>query len=403
MLNRMLCSRLKCRATQTLAAVMALLMACQALSEDVGFGGPDAVPNQLQKDKAGWGEFKQSLTDDGLSFTVDYSSVALKASDSVQGSDDNAAGGMVRFYGQWDLLGEGSDSTGSLIWKIEHRHDYTDTAPKSFLFGAGALGLEVPPFSDEGARMTNLYWKQKLNNGRATVVAGFLDATDFFDVYALASPWTGFSNFAFSTGTTTVALPGDATLGAAGATMLGDQFFVIGSVVDMNSDPTRPLDGFDSFFGDNKYFKSIELGWTQDQSKIYTDNIHLSLWHADESKEQGTTEGQGVNVSFSRLYGQWMPFVRAGLSEDAGTLSEKSVSLGAGYFGLGKQENNLGVAVNWADVDGGSDQYTAEIYYLMKLMAQIEVTPDIQWIKNPALNRSEDSLWVVGLRARMIF
>lgn len=385
---------------------LALASSCftpQAFSEQARFGGPDAVPNQLEEDSKSWNDWKKGLAADGLSFTVDYSAVGFKADSSTEGADDNSAGGMVRFYGQWDAINQGQKNTGSLIWKVEHRHDYTDTAPKSFLFGAGALGLEVPPFSDEGGRLTNLYWKQRLNDNRATVMAGFMDVTDFLDVYALASPWTGFSNFAFSTGTTTVALPGDATLGAAGATMLGDEFFVIGSLADMESDPTRPFEGFDTFFNNRNYFKSVEFGWTASQGKIYTDNIHLTYWHADESKMQGTKKGQGLNFSASRLFGQWLPFFRAGVSEDAGTLTEKSISLGTGYFGLGGPNNNFGAGLNWAEIDGAKDQYTTEVYYLIKVMDQLEVTPNIQWIKNPALNPSESDLWVAGLRGRVAF
>lgn len=372
----------------------------QALARDSGFGGPDAVPNQLAEDEKSWGEYKEGLAQDGVRFTVDYSAVGFSANDSLDGADDSASGGMLRFYGQWDAIGLGEKNTGSLIWKIEHRDAYSDTAPKAFLFGAGALGLETPPFSDEGGRLTNLYWKQRLDDGRATVVAGFLDVTDYVDVYMLASPWGGFTNFAFSTGTTTIALPGDAALGVAGATMLGDQFFVIGGVTDMNSDPTDP---FDDLLSDGKYFKSIELGWTASQQQIYTDNIHVTLWDADESEVQGSSDGQGINISASRLFGQWLPFVRGGYSEDAGTLAEKSVSIGTGYLGLGKEGNTLGVAINWAEIDGADDQYTTELYYFMKVLPSLEITPTFQWIKNPALNPSESSLTVVGLRARVAF
>jgi porin len=372
----------------------------QALARDGRFGGPDAVPNQLARDELSWGEFKEGLAQDGIRFTVDYSAIGFSADDSLDGADDSASGGMLRFYGQWDVIGVGEKNTGSLIWKIEHRHAYSDTEPKNFLFGAGAAGLETPPFSDQEGRLTNLYWKQRINDGRATLVAGFLDVTDYVDVFMLASPWSGFTNFAFSTGTTTIALPGDAALGVAGATMLGDQFFVIGGVTDMNSDPTDP---FDDPLGDSKYFKSIEFGWTASQQQLYTDNIHLTLWDADESEVQGSTDGQGFNISVSRLFGQWLPFVRGGYSEDAGTLAEKSISIGTGYLGLGKESNTLGVAVNWAEIEGGDDQYTTELYYFMKVLPSLEITPTFQWIKNPALNPGESSLTVVGLRGRLAF
>ena len=371
-----------------------------ASSSQPGFGGPDAVPNQLSRDEQSWSDYKEGLAKEGLQFTLDYSAVAFSSSDSLDGADDNASGGMLRFYGQWDLVGKGDKNTGALIWKVEHRHAYSDTEPKSFLFGAGASGLVVPPFSDEEERLTNLYWKQRLRDGRATVIAGFLDATDYVDVYMLASPWTGFTNFAFSTGTTTIALPGDATLGVAGATMLDDNFFVIGGVADMNSDPTDP---FNDVLDDSKLFKSIEFGWTTSQENIYTDNIHLTLWDADESEVQGTTDGQGFAFSATRLFGRWLPFFRAGYSEDAATLAEKSVSLGTGYLGLGNEGNNLGAAINWSEIDDGDDQYTMEVFYLMKIRPNLEITPDFQWIENPAFNPDESSLTVLGLRARAIF
>lgn len=388
----------------TSLAILILLSAKSfAETKSANFGGPDAVPNQLAEDQRQDTPLKDQWAEKGLQVSLDYSAVVLRANESLAGSDDDSAGGMLRFYGSWDLYNQGSKNTGTLIWKVEHRHDYTDTAPKDFLFGTGVLGLETPPFSDQGARMTNLYWSQHFNDGRTTVNAGLLDVTDYLDVYALASPWTGFYNFAFSTGTTTVALPGDAAFGVAGGTMIGDNFFAIAGVTDMNSDPTRPHETLDNFFSDNKYFKSVELGWTSGQENIYTDNIHLTYWHADESEVQGSTEGDGVNFSASKLInGKWLPFLRAGYSDGAGTLAEKSVSTGVGYMGLGSPKNTLGFGVNWADVPGSEDQYTAELYYIMKPFEQFEITPDIQYIQNPALDPGESSNWVVGLRGRFV-
>lgn len=109
---------------------------------------------------------------------------------------------------------------------------------------------------------------------------------------------------------------------------------------------------------------------------------------------------------------QVMPFVRGGFSEGDVALYDKSISVGMGYFGLGKPTNNLGVALNWAEVNGDSfaadakaisgntEQWTAEIYYNMQLNDFIQVTPDIQYIKDPAFS-NESSAWVFGVRARV--
>lgn len=369
----------------------------------INFGSPDAVDNQIAADnKKSKPNFKTQLEQNNLNIGLDYSAIFLGANNVLPGSDDTAASGMMRFYGSWNPVGQSTNETGGLVWKVEHRHSYTDSSVKDFEFGTGGLGLITPPFSDEGTRLTNLYWKQKLMNGKATIVAGFLDVTDFVDVFAMASPWTGFMNFAFSTGTTTIALPGDATLGVAGGMMLSDEYYVVGSFADMNSVSSKPFDGFDSFFSDNKYFKSVELGWTKSQGQIYVDNIHATLWHADESEVQGSTKGYGINFSASRLIdGQWLPFVRAGYSQDAGTLMEKSLSAGFGYYGLGGEANNLGVAMNWGQVKGSDDQYTTEVFYIMKPLDYLEVTADIQYIANPALNTIDNSTLIYGLRMRL--
>jgi porin len=91
-----------------LASLCPLLHALPVAAEGgVGFGGPDSVPRQLERDTQDWLGTKQALAEKGLQFTLDYSAVGLRASESLPDTDDNAAGGMVRFYGQWEATGRG--------------------------------------------------------------------------------------------------------------------------------------------------------------------------------------------------------------------------------------------------------------------------------------------------------
>lgn len=376
------------------------------------WGGPDQVENLLRDDAAvdrptlfeRWFEWKDGLTGEhGFSFSVDYSAVGLGADTSP--GEDRSAGGMIRFFGSWDLVGRGTNNTGALVWKVEHRHGYTDVAPSAFQFNLGSVGLIEPPFSDQGPRLTNLYWRQRLNGGRITLMGGFADATDYVDVYALASPWTGFSNFAFSTGTTTLAVPTEGFGLAAGA-MLTDQVFIIGGLADLNSDPTEPWRTFGSFFTDHETFKHIEIGWTPSQDRIYLDNIHLTLWHADERKDPAQPSGWGANLSWTTyLAGKWLPFVRAGWADGGGSLMQKSVSVGFGYQ-PNPGKNLLGLGLNWGEPNKDTwgselrDQYTAELFYRWQLSKGIAITPDLQFLVNPALDPDADSVWVFGLRLR---
>jgi len=407
----------------TLVAVLGLALIANAGAQEQGnaaFGGPNATENIIREDaeeKGGffkkrisqpWFDWKKRMQEEhGLSLGADYSGVHLKSNENGASGKDSAGGGIARFYGSWDLVGRGTNSSGAFVWKVENRHKYTSISPQAFGFDQGIVGLIEPPFSDQGSRWTNLFWRQRLNDGKVVVIGGLLDATDYVDVFALGSPWTGFLNFAFSTGTTTIFVPNDATAGFAAGAMLTDNLYTIGGIVNAYSDPTEPLEGVDDFFKDNEYFSSIELGWTKSQDLIYLENTHVTLWHVDKSVRAGTPGGWGSAFQYiTYLNDNLMPFVRAGYADDGGTLMQKSVSVGFAYQKIAGSDV-LGVGLNWGEVNentfvpGLKDQTSLEAYYRFQLTEQFALTPDIQYIKDPPLNPVVDSLWIVGLRARL--
>lgn len=395
-----------------------LLQQALATGDAADFGGPDAVPNQIESDAEqsarsdrldSWDQWKASLVEKhGLSLGMDYSAVYFRANEAFD--DNTTSSGMLRFYGSWDLIGREGGNTGSFIWKVEHRHAYTDTAPNGYgLAEIGYVGVLAPPFSDQGARLTNLYWRQRFSDGRQALVAGFLDVTDFLDLYGMISPWLHFSNLAFSTGSGAIALPNDATLGAAFGSMIGDKMYLIASLVDANSDPGDPLEGFDTFFRDREYFKSIELGWTAAAGRIYLDNTHITLWQKDKQQESDIASGWGANFSFAKYIDEvWMPFIRAGYARDGGSLLEKTLAAGIG-FQLRPGKDLLGVGFNWGRPNsdtfenGLDDQYTSEIFYRFAIGKRFTLTADLQHLKNPALNPDESTIWMLGARARVAF
>ena len=101
-----------------------------------------------------------------------------------------------------------------------------------------------------------------------------------------------------------------------------------------------------------------------------------------------------------------MPFVRGGWADDGGSLLEKSLSVGFGYQAV-PQQDLLGVALNWGEPNadtfgsGLDDQITAEVFYRIQLSENFALTPDLQFISDPARNPDDDSLWVLGIRARL--
>ncbi|WP_059020925.1 carbohydrate porin [Vibrio coralliirubri] len=383
------------------------------------FEGPDSVENTIAEQKAQKKSWRESLAEDGFTFGADYFALGLTSGDGAGGDSVDASSGVARLYGSWHLFGKDTQNSGSLVWKVEHRHAYGDTSPKGYSFGPlGYVGSIGPAYSDQGFRVTDLNWKQKINDGKGTIVVGWQDVTNYADVYALASPWSGFTNLAFSTGSGAMGLPDDGVLALSAGHMLGENFYVVGGIADAKGKSDDIFDGYDTAFGsDVSYFTTLELGWTASQEQIYTDNFHVTFWDfGDDTRHSNSLAaegGSGVNFSWSQfMTDQVMPFVRGGFSEGDVALYDKSISVGMGYFGLGKPTNNLGVALNWAEVNGDSfaadakaisgstEQWTAEIYYNMQFGDHFQVTPDIQYIKDPAFS-NESSAWVFGIRARV--
>ena len=340
----------------------------------------------------------------GFNWSLDYTALFMSVSGSP--GEDNASGGNVRFFGYWDLVNRGGPNKGSLNWKVENRHRYTDIPPSGLGFESGYVGLFEPPFSDQQTRLTNLYWKQYFAEGKWAAVLGFLDATDFVDVYLLASPWTGFNNFVFSTGSAAMDLPNDAALGVAAGGMVAEKVYIQAGIADANSDPTEPFEGFDSVANESDFFKWVEIGFTPKQDKLYFDNVHITCSGIVDERANGTPDGWGINGSWQQwINDKWLPFVRGGYTEDSGSLLEKSVTVGVGYQPV-PMRGVVGFGFNWGKPNqtsfaGADDQYTTELFWRYQLTKELAVTPSIQYIKDPALNQDEDDLWAFGLRVRL--
>ena len=78
-------------------------------------------------------------------------------------------------------------------------------------------------------------------------------------------------------------------------------------------------------------------------------------------------------------------------------------------FPVSRSDDTLGIGLNWArpsvEAYGTAlnDEYTAELYYRYQLTQLFSITPDIQYLVNPALNPDKGNVLVVGLRGRLSF
>ena len=114
-----------------------------------------------------------------------------------------------------------------------------------------------------------------------------------------------------------------------------------------------------------------------------------------------------MNFSFSRFVSdKWAPFLRGGWSEDGDSLLQKSLSAGVGYR-LRNNRDLIGFGLNWGEPNenqgaGTEAQYASELFYRFQLGKRLQLTADLQYIKDPAA-ATKSSIWVTGARGRIAF
>ncbi len=390
---------------RSLLALFCFAFAGSALAQ--GLSGPSSVEADLEPGDgltdpqyrsdfprniaAGWFQWKDRLAEDGFRFNIDY--LALGQTTNADPGTGEAASGIARIYGSWRAT-----ERGLLTFKIEDRHSYTDVSPQFLGLDGGARAITGTAFNDNGLLLTNLFWTQRARDGSWTLQIGQIDVTDFVDIYGLVSPYSGFQNLSFNTNPT-INTPNQG-LGVAGGIKLSKNVYAVASVSDANADPSDP--NFD-VFSDGKLFKSLELGYTSGFDRIYFDNIHLTLWHADAADDGSRPEDYGAAFSAAWFVdNRWMPFFRAGASKGTAALYDRSVSAGLGYYG--RNTDLAGLGLNWAEARGiDGTQFTLEAFYRFSISPGLQITPSLQFISNPLDNPDQDSITLLGLRTRIVF
>jgi len=377
----------------SLVAIIALTLSAGAAEL-----GPSSTPGSLE-------QRQEAKATSDLPVGLDYSVMLQGTRGAAQ---QEAAGGVARFYGQFDVTPDSAAGSDQLVFKIEHRHRLgTTLAPQDLGFASGYLGLSSLTYSDAGALLTNLFWQHKSADNRWALVAGIVDVTDYVDVYALVNPWRDFSNLAFSTNPT-IPAP-DQGFGVAGLVLIGSHGYLLAGFADSNADPSDPFRSLADFFSEPELFKHIEFGFVGSYDQRFTNNIHLTLWHADARRAAGVPSGQGGAISGSwQLFESFIPFVRLGAAEGGGALYDRSASVGFGYV-TGRDDDVIGFGANWSRPNEniyGKDintQFTMEAYWRTKFANWLEITTDIQYVDNPALDPGKNSLWTFGARFRAAF
>jgi porin len=388
-----------------------------------GFGGPASVQGEL-KERAEvtepafqfsaideflqpWFDMKADINDQfGLLLGVHYTATYQGATNTLPGGEDNAASGIFRVLGDWTLIDRGGKNEGALDFSFDHRHRLgTDIAPADLGFEVGYLGIPATLFSDARWVLVDLNWQQYLNNGQTGLIVGRYDPNDYLDVLGYSNPWATFQNLAILFNTS-IALP-DNSWGAGAGHWINDQWYAVATINDANGVVTE----VEGFSGGAEFYTSAEIGWSLTRNQRYTHNVHITGWHADKRDDAGVPESWGFALAANwtlengiKRGGTLMSFARAGWSDGTAPLANASVTLGL-LYSMPNSSDQVGIAGDWSDLpdDALDDQYTAELFYRFQLAQNLAVTPHVQLLLDPALNPTDDQIWIGGARMRLTF
>ncbi len=388
------------------------------LTTSTSFGGPNSPEGQIEErskekvpafrfdgvyDAFGpWRDWKSQAKDEhGFGFSGHYAIAAQGANKSLAGGSTSGSSGVLRLNGIWDLVNRGEDNTGSLVVTFDHRHKFNDPAPADLAGEIGYIGITNTFFNDIGAAVINLNWQQKLNSGNSGIIAGRYDPNDYMNILGYVNPWVSFTNLAVLLDES-VALP-DSSWGIGGGHWFNQQWYALGGVNDANGSGADNLEFFD---GGSEFFKYAHVGWSPAKSQRYYSNVHLLYWDVDERIKAGVGAADGFAVAANWTFNKtWMPFLRLGKSNGDAPIYNKSATIGL----LRKfhfRSDVAGIAVNWGEtppVTGSVEQTTMEAFWNIQFARNLAFTPNVQYLKNPVLNPTEDNIWSAGIRARITF
>jgi hypothetical protein len=184
------------------------------------------------------------------------------------------------------------------------------------------------------------------------------------------------------------------------------RLYVDAGLADANGNPDhKPNDSIDSFL-QGHYFEAFEIGLVPNMKTISPalgeGHYRLMGWHTAEAMDHGAGSGVALSVD-QELPGQMVPFMRVGYCPAGASRTSTEVDWGVvSVAPFQRSTDRLGFGATWARPTPPSthDQFAFELFYRAQMVDGFQVTPDAEFIINPALNPSSSFQAVFGIRVR---
>ncbi len=313
--------------------------------------------------------------------------------------------GSLDLYGAWHLINSATLGDGTLGFVYRDRNVW---APLTGNQLAADVGLPWGINNSGSAaynRFNQVWWQQSLLDEKLVIQAGKIDQTTHFNTNRVASSDGRDFLMQSLVYSQTIAFPANG-LGFNLRYWPDPRLYVDAGLADANGDPDRkPNDSIDSFL-QGHYFEAFEIGLVPDMKAISTalgeGHYRLMGWHTAEASNHGA--GSGVALSADQeLPNQMVPFMRMGYCPAGAGRTSTEVDWGVvSVAPFERSADRLGFGATWAKPTAPSthDQFAFELFYRAQVVDGFQVTPDAEFIINPALNPNSNFQAVFGIRVR---
>ncbi|HEY2165198.1 MAG TPA: carbohydrate porin, partial [Gemmatimonadaceae bacterium] len=257
--------------------------------------------------------------------------------------------------------------------------------------------------------VTQFYLRQNLADNRVQYAIGKIFAPNFVNPYPFFDDNRQFFNQTFST-SPTIASP----LRGFGAVVAwfpftGKGYYVQGGMYTANSDDTGLT--IDDFFKTGEHFYHVDLGWSvlahqgvpiQARGPMDAANFHVVGWFKNEQPGLPQANGVAFNAS-TKVASDFLVFLRGGAS--VGFFTDANLSAGFGWRPPRYPSDLFGFGSGWVRPSNRAlrEQQTHEMFYRFHLTDNLALSPDVQLVLNPAVNPTEELIWLLGFRTRVTF
>lgn len=338
----------------------------------------------------------------GLRLGFAYTTIFQQASGGP--GQRRGASGDLDIMGVWTLIGRGTANTGQLVFSFEDRHKFGPEPASNLRSVLGTLHPPTNGFNDRGAVVRDVYWIQRLLDGKLGFALGRGDTSDFFGGHRMQSLNNSFSNRSLSANTV-IPSPGHGMFAGFSVRPVDEFYATIGTANSYGSTNINDM----SYLDEGSFFTFGEFGYTPTIQGMGLGGYRVVLWHIDAREKRNVSPSDhGFSLIADQRFGErFQMFARYGYADDGRVTGvRQSGEIGMGLRGLlGSDDNMTGLAVAYTEArtTGAQDEKVVECFHRWQLTRHTQFSIGVQGIFDPSNDPGTDSVAVFTTRFRIAF